>query len=98
MDITTKHLDLAIIDQMVAGSFAGQRYAFTQAYTDKGQYVLAVAVANESGYCPIEGKTTRDLAEAQTWADGLNAHIGLTQREALHIVASTMGGTPVFVS
>lgn len=91
-DITTTNLDLAIIDQIVAGSFAGRTYAFTTAANDKGQHILAVAVANELGYHPIDGKTTRNLIEAERWAEGLNEHIGLSEESALSIVISTMGG------
>lgn len=95
-DITTTHLEAAIIDQQVAGAFRDSTYAFVAVYGEDG-WQLGVAVANESGYSPIVGKTFSDQGEAKRWADGLNAHIGLTDLSAAQIVASTMGGAPVSV-
>jgi hypothetical protein len=92
-DITSTHLEAAIIDQNVAGAFYDKRYAFVAVYNEGWQ--LGVAIANESGYNPIGGKTFKDRAEANEWADGLNAHIGLTDLAALHIIGSTMGGNRV---
>jgi hypothetical protein len=89
-DITNRHLEAAIIDQKVAGEFAGKTYAFV-AVIDEG-YKLGVAVKNETGYNPISGKTFRTHDEAKQWADGLNEHIGLSKDEALNIVGSTMFG------
>jgi hypothetical protein len=95
-DITNTHLEAAIIDQHVAGSFADKVYAFTVVIGDGG-WQLGVAVANESGYHPISGKTFKGRAEADEWADRLNAHIGRDKLAALHIVGSTMGGNRVEV-
>jgi hypothetical protein len=92
-DITTKYLEAAFIDQNVAGAFFDRRYAFVSVYNEGWQ--LGVAVANESGYNPISGKTFKDQDEAKEWADGLNAHIGLTDLAALQIIGSTMGGNRV---
>ena len=78
-DITNRHLEAAILDQKVAGAFAGKTYAF-------------VAVKDETGYNPISGKTFHTHDEAKQWADGLNEHIGLSKAEALNIVGSTMFG------
>ena len=88
MDITNTHLEAAIIDQKVAGEFAGKTYAFV-AIASKG-YKLGVAVKGERGYSPIEGKTFASYSEAKDWADGLNEHIGLSKDAALDIVSSTM--------
>jgi hypothetical protein len=96
MDITNRHLEAAIIDQKVAGEFSGKRYAFA-AVVEKGGYQLGVAVANESGYHPISGKTFDRYEEAKLWARELNAHIGLSPDEALDIVGSTMRGPRVVV-
>lgn len=89
MSITSEHLEAAIIDQTVAGQFAGKRYAFVTV-CGKEHYGLAVAVANDSGYNPIGGKNFDSQGEAKAWADGLNHHIGLTDEEALKIILSTM--------
>ncbi|MBT1509350.1 hypothetical protein KIP88_02450 [Bradyrhizobium sp. SRL28] len=90
-DITNQHLEAAIIDQKVAGEFAGKTYAFVAVIND-GQYKLGVAVANEQGYSAIYGKTFDGHDEAKQWADGLNAHIGLSKDAALDIVGSSMFG------
>jgi hypothetical protein len=89
-DFTTTHLEAAIIDQVVAGEFAGKTYAFV-AIIHEG-YKLGVAVANESGYSPIGGKMFDSFDEAKTWAKGLNEHIGLSAEQVAHIIISTMGG------
>jgi len=90
-DITSTHLEAAILDQVVAGAFAGKTYAFTAVCGAEGGYRLGVAVKDEPGYCPIGGKDFADFLEAQRWASGLNEHIGLTDYAATLIVASTMG-------
>jgi hypothetical protein len=94
--ITTRYLEAAIIDQKVAGEFAGKAYAFV-AVVNKG-YKLGVAVANESGYSPIEGKTFDNYGEAKQWASELNDHIGLSRDAALDIIGSTMFGPRVVVA
>jgi hypothetical protein len=91
--ITTRYLDAAIIDQKVAGEFHGKVYAFAPVI--ENGYRLGVAVANESGYSPIAGKTFERYDEACQWANELNEHIGLSKDEALDIVGSTMGGSRV---
>lgn len=93
-DITTTHLEAALIDQSAAGAFQGKAYAFFPVMGDNG-WQLGVAVANEQGYNPIHGKTFKERGEAKQWADGLNKHIGLTNDVALAIITSTMGGPPV---
>lgn len=95
-DITNTHLEAAIIDQSVAGSFPDKVYAFT-AVIGEGGWQLGVAIANESGYNPISGKTFKDQAEAKQWADGLNKHIGRDDDSVLAIICSTMGGRRVEV-
>jgi hypothetical protein len=95
-DITTTHLEAAIIDQKVAGEFAGKSYAFVSVAFKRG-WQLGVAVANESGYHPIEGKTFKRHAEAREWAEGLNRHIGLKQDDWLAIISSTMRGQRIAV-
>ena len=92
-DITNTHLEAAIIDQKVAGEFAGKVYAFVGVINDG--YQLGVAVANEQGYSPISGKTFERYEEAKQWADGLNEHIGLSKEKALDIIGSTMRGPRV---
>ena len=95
-DITSTHLEAALIDQSVAGSFHDKPYAFV-AVINGNAWQLGVAVANESGYNPIAGKTFAHRAEAKNWADGLNKHIGLSDIEALDIISSTMRGPRVSV-
>ena len=93
-DITDTHLEAAILDQKVAGAFEGQRYAFV-AVVGKDGWQLGVAVQEEQGYNPIDGKTFKDQAEAKQWADGLNRHIGLSEDDYFEIVTSTMRGPRV---
>lgn len=90
-DITNTHLEAAIIDQKVAGEFEGKQYAFVTAIAHGG-WQLGVAVANEPGYNPINGKVFKTQAEAKEWAARLNAHIGRSEDSALAIITSTMGG------
>lgn len=94
-DITTTNLDLALIDQMVAGTFAGQRYAYHHVMDDAGRYILGIAVANERGYSPVTGWSTCNLDVALATAKGMNDHIGVSEHDALNIVISTMGGREV---
>ena len=97
-DITTTHLEAAIIDQKVAGEFAGKTYAFVAVTTKSlGGWGLGIAVKDENGYNPISGKTFDRHDEAKRWASGLNEHIGLSQDEALDIIGSTMRGPRVVV-
>ena len=95
-DITSTHLEAALIDQNVAGTFHDKPYAFV-AVIDDNAWRLGVAVANEAGYNPIAGKTFAHRAEAKHWADGLNKHIGLSDTQALDIISSTMHGPRVAV-
>ena len=96
-DFTSLNLEAAFIDQKVAGAFPRKLYAFVAviASDPDAEYALGVAVANEPGFNPIQGKTFKTWDEAKQWAEGLNAHIGLTHDEAFAIIASTMGGRPV---
>ena len=59
-----------------------------------GHFGLGIAVANERGYHPIPAGwaifETMELAEAES--DRANAALGLDERQAFGIVASTMGG------
>ena len=95
MNITNTHLEAAILDQKVAGEFHGKVYAFVAVINDG--YKLGVAVANEYGYSPIEGKTFEHYYQAKEWAAGLNKHIGLSEIEALDIVGSTMRGQRIII-
>ena len=93
-DITSTHLDAALIDQIVAGAFPDKPYAFVAVVIKTDEWQLGVAVANESGYNPI-AKTFATWTEAKKWADALNAHIGRDEDSVLAIIASTMGGRSV---
>jgi hypothetical protein len=88
-DITNRNLEAAILDQTVAGAFHGKVYAFVATVSRAG-YCLGVAVKDEQGYCPIEGKTFTTYDEAHRWAYELNEHIGLSKDAAFDIIGSTM--------
>lgn len=88
-DITSTNLEAAFIDQHAAGAFPGKTYAFVAVITERG-WGLGVAVENERGYHPVGTKTFGSKTEADSWADGLNLHIGLDRLRAAKIVATTM--------
>jgi hypothetical protein len=92
-DITGTNLEAALLDQQVAGTFHDKDYAYV-VVTAKGEsgFALGIAVANEQGYNPIDGRTFEKEDEARDWANGLNAHIGLDLDTAWAIICSTMGG------
>ena len=87
--ITSRYLEAALIDQIVAGQFANKKYAFV-ATVAFGHYGLGVSVANEEGFSPIAGKEFTSYDEAKQWASELNAHIGREPREAMDIIGSSM--------
>ena len=89
-DFTTTNLEAAILDQVVGGTFGCKAYAYTTVVGDDG-WQLAIAVANEQGYNPLN-KSFKTKAEAETWVNGLNAHIGVSENVADLIVVSTMRG------
>lgn len=93
-DITSRNMEAAIIDQKVAGEFRGKRYAFAPVLA-KGKkigefWMLGVAVENEAGYSPVEGRYFAEREEAREWADGLNQHIGHTPSSAFAIICSSV--------
>lgn len=88
-DITSDNLALAFLDQKVAGQFAGKHYAYIVVPTDS-QWELGIAVANERGYSPVTGSCWSKRTDAQAVADGMNAHIGLSEAESIEILASSM--------
>lgn len=89
-DITTTKLAAAVIDQKVAGAFRGKTYAFVAVMDRVGAWQLGVAVEDEPGYNPIEGKAFDTREEATLWANGLNDHIGLSNEDAARIITTTM--------
>ena len=91
-DFTSTHLEAAILDQVVAGTFT-KPYAFVAVAAAPRGWALGVAVANERGYSPT-AKTFDNELEAREWAQGLNEHIGWSDDEVMRIVISTMGGRP----
>jgi hypothetical protein len=88
--ITSKYLEAALIDQIVAGQFSGLVYAFASV-PEPGGWVLGVVVANEKGYSPVRGKVFTTSTECEYWVEGLNAHIGRSPESVMSIVGSSMG-------
>jgi hypothetical protein len=88
MSITSNNLEAALMDQIAAGAFHGKDYAFVKVYHDDS-WKLGVAVKNEQGYHPFNRLFEKEV-EAKEWADGLNKHIGLSERRATEIVCSTL--------
>jgi len=90
-DITNMSLEAAIIDQKAAGEFSGKQYAFLAVIDQKLEvWKLGVAVLDEPGYSPIDGKVFSGHVEADRWANSLNEHIGLSRDAALKIICSSM--------
>lgn len=89
-DITSTNLEAAILDQKVAGVFRDKRYAFVSVPANDGWWALGIAVQDEQGYNPIDGKKFATRDEAYQWADSLNEHIGHKPNDIARIVASTM--------
>lgn len=91
MDITSNNLSLAILDQKIAGQFAGIAYAYQSVFGGNG-WALGVAVKDERGYNPIDGLSFDTETEAENVARGMNEHIGLSRDQVTAIVISTMRG------
>jgi hypothetical protein len=92
-DITSHNLDLALLDQKVAGTFRDKRYCYTAVVNDRkggAPWALGIAVKEEPGYHPIGGMEFDSRDAAQHVASGMNAHIGLDADAASIIVASTL--------
>lgn len=91
-NITQTHLEAAIIDQEVAGIFGriSKRWCYVAVMRGDGEWGLGVAVEDEQGYHPIDGKTFPTRAEASEWANGLNDHVGLSETESTAIIVSSM--------
>ena len=89
-DPTTRSREAAILAETVAGTMGAASYAYIAVPKEKG-WVLATAVEGEHGCWQINGGfhfEKRD--EADYFARGMNAHIGLTPVRAIEIVASSM--------
>lgn len=65
--------------------------AYTAVLRD-GQWILGVAKRGVQGYSPTDYPPAESYGAARKWANELNARMGLTEREAWEIVASTMFG------
>lgn len=65
-------------------------FAYT-AIVEESSYTVGRADENISGYTPM-GRKFDSYKAAKDMADSLNADLGLSKRDALIIVASTMRG------
>lgn len=72
--------------------FAGKVYAYTAVIDKDYGSALGIAVANEPGYCPINGYWAHsdNYTEMSRHADELNAELGLSLKQAAIIVCSTL--------
>lgn len=93
-DITSYNLNAALLDQQIAGAFAGKKYAFVAVVSDTSAktFGVGIAVKDEPGYHPIESKIFQwdDYEEATAFCKQMNLHIGLDAVEVARIVTSTM--------
>lgn len=76
---------------------AGKRFAFLAVVGENYPARLGAAVENEPGYYPIpEFWAHADSFDAmQAHADRLNAEMGITEREAEHLVLTSMSAGSV---
>ena len=89
-DPTKRSREAAILAETVAGTMGTATYAYIAVPNEK-EWALAIAVAGEHGCRQINGNfhfEKRD--EADYFAKGMNAHIGLTTVRVIDIVASNM--------
>lgn len=92
-DPTALNLGLALLDQNVAGQFAGKEIAYTVVSNHDGPgYCLAIAERNTAGYWPVPASIYATMSDKDAWttANGMNQHIGLGEEEAILIVVSSM--------
>jgi len=92
-DPTNRSLEAALLDQKVAGMFHGKQFAYVPIHRDEGKaWGIGIAVANERGYHAVDGGLFQyeSRVEADVFCDGMNRHIGLSQQQALMIIASSM--------
>jgi len=94
-DITNTNIVAAILDQKVAGFYAGKRYAYVSVIDGvEGVHGwgIGVAVEDRQGYTPIEapGMPFKTEKAAKAFADGMNEHLRLSPRDVVEIVISTM--------
>lgn len=57
---------------------------------EDGQFIPCIAKEGEPGYYPTKWRWGRDEVVAMRAADNLNMELGLSPREAIEIVASTL--------
>ena len=89
-DPTKQSREAAILAETVAGTMGTATYAYIAVPKGKG-WALAITVAREHGCRQIDGSfhfEKRD--EADYFAKGMNAHIGLTTVRVIDIVASSI--------
>lgn len=94
-DITSINLNAAILDQKIAGLFRNKPYAFVAVLVENLPFPwgIGIAVENERGYNPVDSKLFNwdSHSAAEDFVDAMNRHIGLSRREALDLVVTTMG-------
>lgn len=87
---TPYSLEAALMGQVLAGHFPGKKIAVMAQFHD-GQVVIGVAEKDTAGWWPTK-KTfpTSAFADAEAFAEAVNEEIGVTPREAMAIVCSSM--------
>lgn len=82
-------LEMGEILEICTNSLENKKYAFTPVII-RDSWGLGIAVENEPGYNPLEGKFFDTRDEAQSFADDLNKYLKLSEREAMEIIITTM--------
>lgn len=80
---------LSLMD--IEESFRGKLWAFVPVI-NRGFYALGVAVLSEAGYSPVpfEMYIAESYSDAKAHANELNEQRGMTEREAMLIIGTTM--------
>lgn len=90
-DPTQQSLEIAMLDQKIAGQMGETPYAYVAVLSDGPKmWGVGIAVKDEGGYSPIKGVDFDKQAEADAFVDGMNKHIGLDRLTAMKIIASSM--------
>ncbi len=89
-DPTQKSLEVALLDQKIAGIFGDKPYAYVAVIGNEKPWGFGIAVEDEPGYNPVTGMEFDTKTEVDAFVDGMNMHIGLDEDRAIQIVISSM--------
>jgi hypothetical protein len=90
-DPTNGSLEAALLDQYIAGIFFQKPYAYVPVLHGD-EFAIGIAVEGEPGYNLLDAKQFRWVSYdvAYNFCMGMNQHIGLTEDQAVRLIADTM--------